>query len=314
MAQISSTINYKMINHIKHHDIDLQKWDACITDSQNRLPYALSWWLDAVCPEWDALVQDDYLAVMPLTHGHKFGISYLYQPYFTQQLGVFSTFQVTPAAITEFLNAIPLKYKYLYLQLNSGNNVQHTDLTFSTRKNYILDLTPSAVELATNFHRNCRRNIQKAVHAGLTIKQGPAPIVFTHFIKNHLDKQLRGTRKTFYPTLARITSASMQKSAGEITGVYTPSGELVAAGWFITILGRCLFQVCASTEKGKENQAMYLLVNHMITKNAGSGLVFDFAGSNIPGIAYFNSGFGSSVTHYPVISRNTLPWPIKWLK
>jgi hypothetical protein len=106
----------------------------------------------------------------------------------------------------------------------------------------------------------------------------------------------------------------LQQSAGEIVGVYTPADELIAAGWFITILGSCLFQVCASTEKGKENQAMYMLVNHMITKHAGSGLVFDFAGSNIPGIAYFNSGFGSTSSYYPVITRNLLPWPVKWLK
>jgi hypothetical protein len=303
-----------MIHYLPHSDINKQKWDACIADSQNRLPYALSWWLDAVSPEWDALVQDDYFAIMPLTHGHKFGISYLYQPYFTQQLGVFSPSVITPAIVTDFLNAIPLKYKYVHIQLNSDNNLQHMELNFSTRKNFILDLTPSAIELASNYHRNCRRNIQKAVHAGLIVKQGPSPSAFTHFIKNYLDKQLKGTRKTFYPALARITSASIEQSAGEIAGVYTHTGELIAAGWFITILGRCLFQVCASTEKGKDNQAMYMLVNHMISKNAGSGLVFDFAGSNIPGIAYFNSGFGSTVTHYPVITRNLLPWPVRWAK
>jgi hypothetical protein len=303
-----------MIHHLSHASIDMQKWDACIENSQNRLPYALSWWLDAVCPEWDAMVQDDYLAVMPLTHGNKIGINYLYQPYFAQQLGIFSQSPIMPETITEFLNAIPLKYKYIHIQLNSGNNVQHTDFTFSTRKNFILDLSPSAIELAGNYHRNCRRNIQKAVHAGLIVKQGPSPSAFIHFIKNHLEKQLTGTRKDFYATLASITTASIQQSAGEITGVYTHTGELVATGWFITILGRCLFQVCASTDKGKEKQAMYMLVNHMITKNAGSGLVFDFAGSNIPGIAYFNSGFGSTVTHYPVIVRNSLPWPLKWVK
>jgi hypothetical protein len=303
-----------MIHYLPHTSINMQKWDACIANSPNRIPYALSWWLDAVCPEWDALVQDDYLAIMPLTHGHKFGIHYLYQPYFTQQLGIFSHSPITPLIITDFLKAIPLKYKYVQIQLNSENNVQRTDLTLSTRKNFILDLTPSAIELASHYHRNCRRNIQKAVHTGLIIKQGPAPSAFTHFIKNNLEKQLTGTRKTFYPTLVRIVSASMLQSSGETVGVYSHTGELVATGWFITLLGRCLFQVCASTEKGKENQAMYMLVNHMISKNAGSGLVFDFAGSNIPGIAYFNSGFGSTVTHYPVITRNLLPWPVRWMK
>jgi hypothetical protein len=251
---------------------------------------------------------------MPLTHGHKFGIHYLFQPYFTQQLGIFSPSRLKPETITGFLTGIPLKYKYVRVQLNSNNNIQHTDLSFSTRKNFILDLSPPAIELASNYHRNCRRNIQKAVHAGMIVKQGPSPSVFTRFIKDNLEKQLAGTRKTFYPSLLRVTSASIQQATGEIVGVYSHTGELVAAGWFITSMKRCLFQVCASTEKGKANQAMYMLVNHMISINAGSGLVFDFAGSNIPGIAYFNSGFGSTVTHYPVITRNLLPWPLKWLR
>jgi hypothetical protein len=303
-----------MIHYTPHTSINKQKWDVCIANSQNRLPYALSWWLDAVCPGWDALVQDDYHTVMPLTHGHKFRIHYLYQPYFAQQLGIFSPSPIKPLTITDFLKAIPLKYKYIQINFNSDNNLQHTDFNFSTGKNFILDLTNSAIELAGNYHRNCRRNIQKAVNAGFSVKQGPAPSAFTHFIKNNLDKQLTGTRKTFYPTLARITSECLQRSAGEIEGIYSHTGELVAAGWFVTILGRCMFEVCASTEKGKENQAMYMLVNHMISKNAGTGLVFDFAGSNIPGISYFNAGFGSTVTHYPVITRNLLPWPVKWLK
>jgi hypothetical protein len=251
---------------------------------------------------------------MPLTQGHKFGIDYLYQPYFTQQLGIFSSSPITPTVVTEFLKAIPRKYRYVQIQLNSDITIQHTDFTFATRKTFILDLTPSAIELTSNYHRNCRRNIQKAEHAGLLVKQGPSPAIFTRFIKNNLDRQLTGTRKTFYPTLLRITSESIQQSAGEIIGIYSHTGELVAAGWFVTILGRCLFQVCASTQKGKENQAMYMLENDMIGKYAGSPLVFDFAGSNIPGIAYFNSGFGSTAIHYPVITRNLLPWPVRWLK
>jgi hypothetical protein len=303
-----------MIQHIPHTSLDKQKWDDCIANSHNTLPYALSWWLDAVCPGWDALVQDDYLAVMPLTQGNKFGINYLYQPYFTQQLGVFSASPLSPPVITEFLKAIPLKFKYVQIQLNSDNNVHHTDFSFTTRKNYLLDLTPAAIELTSNYHRNCRRNIQKAVHAGLIIKQGPPAATFTQFIKNNLEKQLTGTRKTFYPTLRRIVSESNRQSAGEIIGVYSHTGELVAAGWFIITPGRCLFQVCASTPKGKENQAMYMLVDHMIRKYAGSGLTFDFAGSNMRGIAYFNSGFGSKAVHYPVITRNLLPWPFRWLK
>jgi len=122
-----------MIHYLPHSAIDEQKWDACITNSPNRIPYALSWWLNAVCPEWEALVQDDCHSVMPLTRGHKFGFHYLYQPYFTQQLGIFSPSPVLLVTINEFLSAIPGKFKYVNIQLNSGNIVHPSDFVFSTR-------------------------------------------------------------------------------------------------------------------------------------------------------------------------------------
>jgi hypothetical protein len=297
-----------------HNEINRVKWDICLGQSWNRLPYGFSWWLDAVCPGWEALVENDYTAVMPLTAGRKFGISYLYQPYFTQQLGIFSPAEITPDDTERFLAAIPEEFRYINLQLNTGNNPAGSDFNFSLRKNYILDLTPGALQLYNLYHRNCRRNVQKAVHNRLTVKKGPGPALFTRFIRQNLEKKLAGTRKSFYPTLLELATISLENGTGEILGVYNIKNELLASGWFVTHAGRCLFLVCASTPKGKENKSMYLLVDHMIRDNAGTDLVFDFAGSNLPGVAYFNNGFGSKTTTYTAISRNLLPWPLRLLK
>jgi hypothetical protein len=79
-----------MINYIKHKDVDTEKWDRCIEQSVNGIIYAFSWYLDIVCDEWDALVDDDYESVFPLVKRKKFGINYIYPPFFTQQLGLFS--------------------------------------------------------------------------------------------------------------------------------------------------------------------------------------------------------------------------------
>ena len=59
---------------------------------------------------------------------------------------------------------------------------------------------------------------------------------------------------------------------------------------------------------------MYLLVDDMIRRQAGTGKIFDFTGSNLPGVAYFDSGFGAGETFYPTWVRNTLPWPLRLLK
>jgi hypothetical protein len=132
-----------MIKYLKHQEIVKPRWDEAIDRAFNGIIYAKSWYLDIVSPHWDALVSDDYSAVMPLTWRRKFGVYYLYQPFFTQQLGVFGdedqkvrkwesekvgvayspshlhTF--SPAHFLPFLNAIPKKFKFIEIQLNHAN-------------------------------------------------------------------------------------------------------------------------------------------------------------------------------------------------
>jgi hypothetical protein len=303
-----------LIRHLLHKEINKLRWDSCLEQSVNPLPNASSWWLDVVSPEWEALVQDDYNAVMPLTRNRKLGIDYLFQPCLTQQLGVFSPDAMTPEETGLFLASIPAKYIYIDIQLNAMNLPVNSGFHFKTRMNYTLNLTPAYFQLSANYHRNCRRNIQKAIHAGLTVKPGPDPTVFTRFVERNLDKRIAEIGKNMYPVLQKITNASIQHGTGDILGVYKLSGELLAAGWFVTGNGRCLFEVCASTREGKENQAMYMLVDHVIREKSGSELIFDFTGSNLPGVAYFNAGFGASRSTYMAAKRNLLPWPFKILK
>ena len=102
-----------MIKHLRHNEVDKKKWDDCIDNAFNGIIYAYSWYLDIVCPTWDALIEDDYEKVMPLTHNNKLGISYLYPPLFTQQLGVFSKISLSSSDVENFISIGRLK-DFLY--------------------------------------------------------------------------------------------------------------------------------------------------------------------------------------------------------
>ncbi|MDZ4667693.1 MAG: hypothetical protein SGJ00_07395 [bacterium] len=56
-----------MIRYLSHSAIDKVKWDHCIGTAENHLIYGLSWFLDIMCTEWEALVKGNYEEVMPLT-------------------------------------------------------------------------------------------------------------------------------------------------------------------------------------------------------------------------------------------------------
>ena len=259
-----------MIKHLEHSEINRQRWDQCIEKAENSLPYAFSWWLNAVSPGWEALVLDDYTAVMPLTCRRKFGFEYLYQPYFTQQLGIFSGQAVNDELTRSFIEAIPGKYRFADIRLNSSNALVSGSFKSYYRTDYILDLNSSYIILSSAYHRNCRRNIKKALHAGLVVKEGPGPSVFTHFIQRNLEHSLSEAPRNLFPLLQKITQVCLEQQCGEILGVYKKNRELAAAGWFVYSPQRIFFMVCASTPEGKKEQAMYLLVDHVISKNAGS--------------------------------------------
>ena len=79
-----------MIRYLKNHEIDMLKWDNCIAHSFNGNVFGYSWFLDVVSHGWEALVEDNYVRVMPLTTVRKNFITSIHQPDFAQQLGIYS--------------------------------------------------------------------------------------------------------------------------------------------------------------------------------------------------------------------------------
>lgn len=76
------------IRHLQHKQIDPLKWDGAIFRSRVPQAYALFGYLNKITDDhWSALVYGDYEAVFPLPLKQKFGITYVVQPIFCQQLG-----------------------------------------------------------------------------------------------------------------------------------------------------------------------------------------------------------------------------------
>jgi len=94
------------IRHLTHKEINQKKWDTAIDQAVNGQSYAYAWYLDCVAENWDALVADDYAYIMPLPWNAKWlGVKQIYQPIFTQQLGIFGKEKPTKEIILSFLKA-----------------------------------------------------------------------------------------------------------------------------------------------------------------------------------------------------------------
>src|ERR1039457_2865576 len=181
-----------MIKYLSHSEVNKEKWDKCISDSVNRLVYAFSWYLDIVSPEWNALVENDYESVFALPCNRKAGINYIYQPYFAQQLGIFSRNLLTETLVDQFLKAIPVQYQFVEIHLNTLNKIDASHYECIKRTNHELDLIHTYEMIFANYDQNTKRNTKKARQEKLIVSRKVEPDeLITLFRENYGRKEVK---------------------------------------------------------------------------------------------------------------------------
>jgi len=294
-----------MIKYIHHSEIDLNKWDATIAECGN--VYAYSWYLNIVHPGWEALVEDDYQSVMPLTGGKKFGVDYLYQPFFVQQLGVFSKQALTAEKTEQFLQAIPKKYRFAEIRLNEKNPFGEGAQGIEYHRNVLLDLNRGYDEIKANYHQNTKRNLAKAEGNQLQLVDTVIPYHVVALFRDNRGALLDKWGDAEYNVMTRLATAAQQKGHAFILGVTEKGvGELLSAAIFMQANNRVTFLFSGLTQQGKDKQAMTFLLDQTIQKYANQPITFDFEGSDDENLARFYLGFGGDEVRYPAYSYNKM--------
>ena len=303
------------ISYIPYEQLDVKKWDNCIDNAVNGIIYAYSWYLDIVAGKWDALVLGDYEYVMPLVSGRKFWISYLYQPYFTQQSGIFSCNLLDAEIVSKFLQVIPSKYRLIEISLNTFNT--HNRLAhFETEKRvtYQLDLIPPYERLCSAYKINTIRNIRKAQRNNIFIDENIDPGLFMRFTREQLHKKAPELKNVDFVRLQKLVSYCVRYGRGKISAAYSDHNELLATTFFVWSHHKPILLISASSEEGKRQSAMFMIIDKFIQKYAGQPYTLDFEGSSIESVARFYAGFGATPTEYSFVRRNNLPLFLKWFK
>ncbi|NOZ34200.1 MAG: hypothetical protein GXO80_02755 [Chlorobi bacterium] len=298
------------IKYLKNKNIDKKKWDKCISASENSIVYAVSWYLDKLCPGWDALISGDYAAVMPIIHNKKYFIHYIYNPYFSARLGVFSKTPLNNPLLFLFFNSIPKKYKLISVKINSYKPFHLSGFIFEKKTNYELKLTQSYKELFSGFSKNHRKNIRRAYKSSVQVKKEPN-IKEMILLKKKLMSDVKTSKlnKYHFLQLQNLLLYAQNKSFTKVYNVYDETRNICGSAVFLIFQNRAIIY-SATNSVGKKFLAGYILVDSFIRDFAGSDIILDFAGSDIKGIADFNAGFGSTKKTYRNFTKNTLPFPL----
>ncbi|AQS93744.1 hypothetical protein BXQ17_06585 [Polaribacter sp. BM10] len=284
-----------MIKLISRKNINIDKYDDCIKNSIQSRIYAFSWYLDTVSKNWSVLVLNDYEAVLPISWQRKLFFKYSSQPYFSQQLGVFSKDLISKEIQKEFLSQIPVHFFKVVIHFNSQNYSTENTITL---KNYKLTLNTDYVSFKKNFSKGRKHAIKVGEKALLYVEE----TTIAELIKIHKDNY---SYKISYKVLTALSNAILRNRKGFLLGVFKDE-QLLGGALFTDHDNRITYLFAAFTVKGKTLQASSFLLSEVIKKYQNSNLILDFEGGNMPSIAKFYRSFGAEEENYFAFKRTLL--------
>lgn len=303
------------IKFLKNHQIDKRKWDECIEVSPNALIYAHTFYLDNVAAGWNALAGRNYEWVMPLTYKTKYGFSYLYQPPFTQQLGVFAKPGVA-VRYTNIFTELQRLYKFCEINLHHAglNLFQTKNIQLEKATNFILDLSKGYDNIAAHYHNDLIKNLKKSNR-------------FKSFYRQTIDfeKCISLYRKSYGERMPQVKEAdyknfeTMCRHANKhgmliCREAVDEDGRLLAVVLLLSDAKRLYNIMNTTTGAGRNNSSNHFLLDCIIKEFAGKKLIFDFEGSDLAGVKAFYENFGAVDEGYFKCRYNNLNWPLRLFK
>lgn len=281
-----------MIRHLRHGEIDKGAWDALLDRCAGPVWYARSAVLDAACPGWEALWDEEHAALMPLTHHRKWGVPYLYQPFPLQQLGVYAA-EPSPRLTGAFLRALPRRFRLVDIYL-TGDTVEGAGpgWRFTARKNMLVPMDRPVAAVRKGYGTNHVRSLRRAEAAGLQLDPAMGPEELVAFITSAPQWAAWKVGARQGAALSRLVAHAVGSGQGECIAV-RHAGRTVAAGCFIHHGDRTIFLKGLSLPEARPLNAMHLLIDRVLERRAGMARHLDLAGGNDPALARFYTGFGA---------------------
>jgi hypothetical protein len=296
------------IEIIPSHKIDKAKWDACVNNSDNGLIYATCDYLNHMADNWHGIVVNDYDGIMPIPWRKKMGVRYCNDVPFVQQLG---WIQQKDAMVSKQILQVFFDFvKYGDYAFNFKNRqVEGATLC----NNYLLDLSQPYEVLQKNFSISHIRNLKKANREELIVSSGEYEHAID-FFKNLYRRRLAHVTDADFENFRNLCKHLSRRNALRVKIVFNKKNELLSAALFLKDKKRLYNIMPGTNDEGRKTKANFFLMENILKEFAESNLLFDFEGSDIPGVKNFYEKFGATNQPYCKLHFNHLSFPLNLLK
>ncbi|MFC0345300.1 hypothetical protein [Epilithonimonas hispanica] len=294
-----------MIKRLKYHEIDFDKYNACIENSLQNSDYAQREFLDIVTKKsWELIIYDDYEAVMPVPLIVKFGFKIVLMPKLCQQLGIFSN-QDSVYINNLFYNYLTKNYIVLFYAFNGNNEVSNIGL----KKSYIIPKDQySEVKKRYSIHR--RRNVR-------IIGDLENNIIFRNSLKSEdrafFVENMKGIKKKEDASIYFDLMQTLYEQKLMNIEILEYKNQIESmAGLYCGKTNHYLSLFVNKNPLSNTNIPSIVIDNYL--KKTIADQDFDFMGSDVENVAKFNERFGAIAYKYPIVSNSKKEVLIQILK
>lgn len=286
-----------MIQLVHRADIQENKWHSLMVIYPGLNPYACLEYLDAVCKNWSAFVFNDYEAVLPICWNKKWGVKYIYQPPFLQQMNYVGA-PLNQAALDRIKQIIYSNFTFIDLKIN-------IPISETTRKNYVLSLKENYDSISQNYSSQTKKNLKEKEQ----IELGAIDIEsFLKFYKTNTIPKIINWKKEY--EITQLNLLKLLEKRGELILLCAKhEGNIVSMTALIHKPGILIHLMPSSSAEGRTVNGTSVIIDHLIQKFAGKDYIFDFEGSELDGIAHFNKGFGATNQPYYHLTSDKMSFP-----
>lgn len=294
---------------IHNKDVDRSKWDDFTISSSTGHIFNLSWYLDIVFPEWQALIVSDdqgWISVLPLFPRKKYGFKINLQPLLVRYSGVLRKDAGFDHDLLQRLTKDAL----------SGFSICHFSSLFDClpekfkkkKVTYKLDISLNYDQIYAGFKGSLRNKINNFDLQDLNIEDDTNTDALIHLFRHYGDIGKFKVTKDYFETLEKLFSVASDKKMARIVTARNSEMQPVASMLFFYFAGTIYLFIGLTQQEYRKTAIHPFLVAEEIKHNSGDFSKLDFLGSMIPGVAKFNMSFGALPNTYQEVILKKFPF------
>lgn len=304
---------------LKRSEIDDTQWNHFIDHSPQHSIYCSSWYLDAICKQWMAIVvsnNDYWLSVMPINVDAKLSIRYSIQPIFAQFLGLlFAPFDFLPhkeldlqkKIINKTIDLLPGNLKIVSYNFNPRFEYflpfHWRGFNITPRLSYQLILDKDMGEIASNYSSSIKNHIKKSERNKLQCVENNAieELLELSYANNILNRANCTRFKNLWQEV-------ILRDLGYCLYIKDGNNNTHCGGAFLKDRDKIIFLLVATKKELKKYGSTAFLINESI-KRAWENpqyKFFDFEGSMIEPVEKYFRGFNPTPIIYFNIGKNKI--------